>query len=155
MPAVRKLTVDEVQTIERKGVSLRKQVEQEYDDLVRQFATGEYAELELGSGETKPQVRSRFNKAVMRAGMDIKWLRGSGDALRFKVVSSPFDLDQVDETDEQEALQASVTADEEVTEEEDFELPELESEPEPVVTKKPARKNAKAVTGRQQFVEAP
>jgi hypothetical protein len=149
MPAVRKLTVDEVQTIERKGVSLRKQVEQEYDDLVRQFATGEYAELELDSGETKPQVRSRFNKAVMRAGMDIKWLRGSGDALRFKVVSSPFDLDQADE--------ASVTADEEVTEEEDFELPELEaeSEPEPVVTKKPARKNAKAVTGRQQFVEAP
>lgn len=154
MPSVRRLTPEEVQTIERKGSSQRQQRDALYDELVRQFATGDYAEVELEAGDTKPTVRSNINKAAMRAGMDLTWLRGQSGTLKFKVTHSPFD------SVEPEAVEPDDSGGDVDDEEfQSFELapdaPQPEPEPTPPAPapKRPARKQR--VTDTQPFVEAP
>lgn len=145
MPVVRKLEIEEVQTIERKNVGQRKLREQEYDEYLRQFATGDWGELTLDSGETRLSVRHQMNKAAIRAGADLEWKRSTGDTLRFHVISSPFES-VADEDDEgnDEGLES-------------FELPEPEPEPAPPVVAAPVKpkRKAAAVTDRQPYVEAP
>lgn len=158
MPQVRKLDPEEVKTIEHKGTSLRKQRELEYDAFVQQFATGDYGEITL-DGESRLSVRHRFNAAALRAGMDIKWLRGGSDTLKFKVESSPFDVQESEQEAEEEQESAMLAHDDggengTTAALAEFELPEPEPTPEPVKEKKaPARK--RQVTSRAAFHEAP
>jgi len=154
MPVVRKLDLEEVQTIERKHTSLRKQREMEYDALVAEFHDGDYIEITPDAGETRMTIRHQVNKAAMRAGVSLEWMRGNGSVMKLKVVSSPFesledDADQPEDEEPEENGTAAALA--------EFELeaaPEPEPEPAPLpAPKKPARKPK--VTERQAFVEAP
>lgn len=91
MPNVRKLTAEEVQTVERGKPSQRKQVEALYDAIAAQFGPGEWGEVNLAEGEIKPTVRSNVRKAFMRRGLDVTWKRGTADTLKFRVAGDLVD----------------------------------------------------------------
>lgn len=155
MPAVRKLTVEEVRSIENKGKSQRRQIEEQYDNILAEFSPGEGAEIELDAGETKPAIRHRLNAAAMRRGFDLKWIRAGSNTLKFRVLGAPVAAPEEEET-EQEEEESNGTA----AALAEFEMPESEPEPEPEpvsTDKKPVRKAPvkKQVTARQPYVEAP
>lgn len=168
MPVVRKLAPEEVQTIERKGLNQRELRRQEYDEFIRQFSTGDYAEV-IPDGETKPTIRHQFNAAAMRAGVDIKWLRGKSDTLKFKVEYSPFEAEEDDTEEGLESFELPVSntlhvnADHNGGEYEAermaadaMELPELEEEvAQPAVVEKRKPNRRPKVTDTEVFVEAP
>jgi hypothetical protein len=85
MPTVRKLTQDEVRTIENKGKGLRKLIEEEYDIFLGDYDVGEYGEAELGSDEKRLTVRNRLKAAAKRRGLSIDFKRTQGNILRFKI----------------------------------------------------------------------
>ena len=86
MPTVRKLTQDEVRTIENKGKGLRKLIEEEYDLFLSDYDEGDYGEAELTTDEKRLTVRNRLKAAAKRKGVSIDFKRTQGNILRFKVV---------------------------------------------------------------------
>ena len=85
MPSVRKLTQEEVRTIENKGKGLRKLIEEEYDMFLREYEVGDYGEAELTSDEKRLTVRNRLKAAAKRRDVSIDFKRTQGNILRFKI----------------------------------------------------------------------
>jgi hypothetical protein len=86
MPAVRKLTSEEVQTIENKGKGLRKLTEEEYDRFLADYEVGDYGEAELEGDEKRLTVRNRLKAAAGRRNVGIDFKRTQGNIIRFKVI---------------------------------------------------------------------
>ena len=85
MPSVRKLTQEEVRTIENKGKGLRKLIEEEYDMFLREYEVGDYGEAELTSDEKRLTVRNRLKAAAKRRDVSIDFKRTQGNILRFRI----------------------------------------------------------------------
>jgi hypothetical protein len=86
MPAVRKLTAEEVQTIENKGKGLRKLTEEQYDRFLSEYEVGDYGEAELDENEKRLTVRNRLKAAAGRRNVGIDFKRTQGNIIRFKVI---------------------------------------------------------------------
>jgi len=89
MPTVRKLSMDEVRTIENKGKGLRKLIEEEYDTFLYDYDAGDYGEAELSLDEKRLTVRNRLKAAAKRRGLAIDFKRTQGNVLRFKMSQPP------------------------------------------------------------------
>ena len=89
MPTLRKLTSDEVRTIEKKVKGQRKLVEEEYDSFLNDYTVGDYGEAELGDDENRITVRNRLKAAAVRRSLTLDFKRTKGNVLRFKVISPP------------------------------------------------------------------
>jgi len=89
MPAIRKLAPDEVQALRTptKAKGQRQQVAEEYDGYVADFAPGDYATIELGDDEHRLTVANRFKAAAQRRGIGLRFLRTTGNTMRFEVVT--------------------------------------------------------------------
>jgi hypothetical protein len=87
MPTVRKLTQQEVQTLEYKGkgTGQRRLVEEQYDAFLADYGPGDYGEAELGEGEKRLTVRNRFKAAAARRGLNLVFQRTNGNVLRFRI----------------------------------------------------------------------
>jgi hypothetical protein len=85
MVIIRKLTEQEVQTLERKGTGQRKLVEEQYDAFLADYEVGDYGEAELEEDEKRLTVRNRFKKAAARRGIALAFQHTRGNVLRFKV----------------------------------------------------------------------
>ena len=85
MPTFRKLSPTEVQTLEYTATNQRKQVEAEYDEILRPFAPGDYAQVELEGDEKRLTVRNRLTAAATRSGVTLHFLRTAPPRLRFRV----------------------------------------------------------------------
>jgi hypothetical protein len=86
MPQIRKLTPEEVQTLEYKPTGQRKAIEQQYDAILSDYAAGEYGEAALDPDENRLTVRNRLRAAAVRRGLEIDFRRTNGDFIRFQVV---------------------------------------------------------------------
>lgn len=108
MPKVRKLSVEEVQTIERKNKGQRKMVEEQYDSFLEGYDIGDYGEAELEEDEKRITVRNRLKAAAVRRDVELEFRRTKGDTLRFRVVatdgSTPPDTFMQDDEDEEVAI---------------------------------------------------
>ncbi len=89
MPNFRKLTDEEVRAIQNKGKGIRKQIAEEYDALLSDFSAGDMGDVELGEDEVRTTVMSRIKAAAKRKTLLAKFIRTSGDGLRFRVEDSP------------------------------------------------------------------
>jgi hypothetical protein len=87
MPQMRKLAADEVKALENKGKGQRKLVEEQYDTILSDYASGDYGEAYLEPGENRLTVRNRLRAAAKRRGFDTKFRRTSTDFIRFQVVA--------------------------------------------------------------------
>jgi hypothetical protein len=85
MPIIRKLTEQEVQTLERKGKGQRRLVEEQYDAFLADYGPGDYGEAELDEGEKRLTVRNRFKAAAARRGLNLVFQRTTGNLLRFRI----------------------------------------------------------------------
>ena len=85
MPNLRKLSPAEVHTLEYTGTGQRKRVEAQYDEILRSFAPGDYAEVELEGDEKRLTVRNRLSAAASRRGVTLHFLRTPPPTLRFRV----------------------------------------------------------------------
>jgi hypothetical protein len=85
MPTFRKLSPAEVHTLEYTGTSQRKHVEAQYDEILRAFAPGDYAQVELEPDEKRLTVRNRLTAAARRSGVTLHFLRTAPPTLRFRV----------------------------------------------------------------------
>lgn len=108
MPKVRKLSVDEVRTIEHKNKGQRKVVEELYDTFLDGYNVGDYGEAELESGEKRITVRNRLKAAAARRQVNLEFRRTKGDTLRFRVIELS-DIDNSDDEDEEVARVAAAT----------------------------------------------
>lgn len=88
MPNVRKLSHEEVRTIENKGKGQRKLIEEQYDAILNEYALGEYGEATLDPGENRLTVRNRLKSAARRRGLSIDFRRTKEDLLRFQIVTA-------------------------------------------------------------------
>jgi hypothetical protein len=88
MPHVRKLAPEEIQAFENKGKGPRKLVEEQYDAILSDYATGEYGEALLEPEDNRLTVRNRLLAAAKRRGLGINFRRTSGDLLRFQIVAN-------------------------------------------------------------------
>jgi hypothetical protein len=85
MPTVRKLTSDEVRSIENRGKGLRKLIEEEYDSFLGDYAVGDYGEADLSDDEKRLTVRNRLKAAARRRGLSVDFKRTQGSILRFRI----------------------------------------------------------------------
>lgn len=85
MPSVRKLNPDEVRAIENRGKGQRKLIEEQYDELLREYNPGDYGEADLDPEENRLTVRNRLKAAAARRGMKLEFRRTKGLTLRFQV----------------------------------------------------------------------
>src|SRR5258707_10745302 len=85
MPTVRKLSPEEVHTIEYKGKGVRKLTEEQYDQFLGDYEVGDYGEAELDADEKRLTVRNRLKAAAGRRGLHLLFNRTTGDIVRFKV----------------------------------------------------------------------
>jgi hypothetical protein len=88
MPTVRKLAPEEAQQIENKGKGQRKLTEEQYDRFLSEYEVGDYAEAALEESENRLTVRNRFKAAAERRGVSLRFLRTTGDIMRFQVVAA-------------------------------------------------------------------
>jgi hypothetical protein len=88
MPQIRKLTPEEVQTLEYKPAGQRKLVEEQYDVILSEYAAGEYGEAALDPDEKRLTVRNRLRAAALRRGLDIDFRRTNGNFIRFQVTDA-------------------------------------------------------------------
>lgn len=88
MPQVRKLTEEEVKTLNNKGKGQRKLVEEEYDAIISQYEVGDYGEALLEPGENRLTVRNRLKSAAKRRDLAVDFRRTKEDLLRFQVVAA-------------------------------------------------------------------
>lgn len=106
MPSVRKLSADEVRTIEGKVKGQRKLVEELYDQIMQEYNEGDYGEAELEPNENRITVRNRLKAAAARRGLALEFKRTKGDILRFKVVAP----NQSSGDDQADAKETAVTS---------------------------------------------
>jgi hypothetical protein len=85
MPIVRKLSEQEIQTLENKGKGQRKLTEEQYDAFLADYGPGDYGEAELEEGENRLTVRNRFKAAAARRGLSLTFQPTRGNVLRFRV----------------------------------------------------------------------
>jgi hypothetical protein len=85
MPSVRKLSPEEVRTIENRGKGQRKIIEEQYDEFLLDYGAGDYGEADLTSDEKRLTVRNRLKAAAKRRGLAIDFKRTQGSLLRFKI----------------------------------------------------------------------
>lgn len=85
MPTVRKLSSEEVRTIENRGKGLRKLIEEEYDSFLGDYGVGDYGEADLSDDEKRLTVRNRLKAAARRRGLSVDFKRTQGSILRFKI----------------------------------------------------------------------
>ena len=85
MPSVRKLSLEEVRTLENRGKGQRKIIEEQYDEFLQDYATGDYGEADLSDEEKRLTVRNRLKAAAKRRGLSIDFKRTQGSLLRFKI----------------------------------------------------------------------
>ncbi len=85
MPTVRKLMPAEIETLEGRAKGPRKLVAEQYDRIVFEFDAGEYGEATLEPDEKRLTVRKRLSAAAERRGLTLKFLRTTGNCLRFRV----------------------------------------------------------------------
>jgi hypothetical protein len=83
---MRKLAPEEVKALENKGKGQRKLIEEQYDAILGEYASGDYGEAYLEPGENRLTVRNRLRAAAKRRGFDTKFRRTSTDLIRFQVV---------------------------------------------------------------------
>ncbi|SRR6266542_3897712 len=91
MPIVRKLTPEEVAALEQRGnktIGPRQRVEEQYDELLREFQAGDYVVADLEPDEHKLTVRARFRRAAQRRGLVPQFQRTADTAVRFKLVEA-------------------------------------------------------------------
>jgi hypothetical protein len=88
MPKIRKLSPEEVQTLEYKPAGQRKLIEEQYDAILSDYAAGEYGEAALDADEKRLTVRNRLRAAAVRRGLDIDFRRTNGHFIRFQVVDT-------------------------------------------------------------------
>jgi hypothetical protein len=88
MPTVRKLSQDEVRSIENRGKGQRKLVEELYDTILDEYAVGDYGEADLEPGDNRLTVRNRLKAAALRRGLSLDFKRIKGNLLRFRVISA-------------------------------------------------------------------
>jgi hypothetical protein len=94
MPAVRKLTPEEVQVVEGKRKGPRRLAEEQYDGFLSEFESGDYGEAQLGEDEKRLTVRNRLKAAAARRSVAIDFQRTQGDIIRFRIVVSGGDTDK-------------------------------------------------------------
>ena len=87
MPKVRKLSVDEVRTLENRGKGTRTIIAEEYDTFLSEYTVGDYGEAELNAEEKRLTVRNRLKAAADRRGLDITFFRTRGSTIPFKIVA--------------------------------------------------------------------
>lgn len=87
MPTVRKLSSDEVQAIQDRGKGLRQLVEEQYDRFIAEYEVGDYGEAQIAGDEKRLTVRNRFKAAADRRGVALRFIRTTGDTMRFKVIA--------------------------------------------------------------------
>lgn len=85
MPQMRKLSPEEVNAIENKGLGTRKLTEKQYDSIIAEYEPGEYGEAMLDEGENRLTVRNRLKAAASRRDLKIDFRRTSGDLIRFQI----------------------------------------------------------------------
>lgn len=85
MPSIRKLAPAEVQAIETKAKGARKLTEELYDQVIAEFAAGEYGEIVPDPGENRLTARNRLTAAAKRRNVKLTFLRTRGEAMRFKI----------------------------------------------------------------------
>ena len=85
MPSVRKLSQEEVWTLENKGKGQRKLIEEQYDSILNDYQEGDYGEAELETDENRLTVRNRLRAAALRRNLSLDFRRTKGNVLRFKV----------------------------------------------------------------------
>lgn len=107
MPTIRKLSVEEVQKIEKKTKGQRRMTEEQYDTFLEGYDIGDYGEAELEEGEKRITVRNRLKAAAERRGLTLQFRRTQGNTLRFVVGDQ--DGEVLDE-DEQEELEPVVVS---------------------------------------------
>ena len=88
MPNVRKLSPEEVRTLENRGKGQRKIIEEEYDAFLSDYQEDEYGEADLDPSENRLTVRNRLKAAALRRNLGLDFKRTTGNLLRFKVVSA-------------------------------------------------------------------
>lgn len=59
---------------------------EEYVGYLSDLAVGEGGEITMDAGEKKATIKNRLTKASQAANVKIKYLRTSGDRVRFQVV---------------------------------------------------------------------
>lgn len=87
MPTVRKLTLDEVQTIQDRGKGLRQITEEQYDRFLAGYDVGDYGEAQVHEDEKRLTVRNRFKAAAERRGLALRFIRTTGDSMRFQLIA--------------------------------------------------------------------
>jgi hypothetical protein len=91
MPAIRKLTAEEVQAIRQgkkvREPSQRQQVASEYDAFLADMAPGDFAEVDLAEDENRLTVANRLKAAAKRRDLAIRLIRTSGNQMRFQLVA--------------------------------------------------------------------
>ena len=100
VPNIRKMTSEERESFERKGKSVRKQVEEEYDAILSEYVPGDYGIAELGEGDKRATVRNRLRAAAERRDLAIVFRRTRDNSLRFQVLR-PEDATSGDEGEEE------------------------------------------------------
>jgi hypothetical protein len=80
------MTSEEREIFERKGKSVRKQVEEEYDAILSEYAPGDYGIAELGEDDKRATVRNRLKAAAERRNLAVVFRRTRDNALRFQLV---------------------------------------------------------------------
>jgi hypothetical protein len=85
MPTIRKLSEQEVQTLENRGKGQRQLVEEQYDAFLADYGPGDYGEAELDEGENRLTVRNRFKAAAARRGLELVFPRTTGNVMRFRI----------------------------------------------------------------------
>jgi hypothetical protein len=88
MPIVRKLSVDEVKSLDNPTKGLRKLIEVEYDTILEEYAIGDYGVAELALEEKRLTVRNRLKAAANRRNVALEFRRTKGTHLRFRVVEA-------------------------------------------------------------------
>ena len=85
MPYVRKLSPEEVHTLEYRGNGQRKRIAEQYDAFLMDYSPGDYGEANLEADEDRLTIRNRFRAAAQRRGLTLDFLRTNGTILRFRV----------------------------------------------------------------------
>ena len=86
MPNVRKLSPEEIRTLENRGKGQRKLIEEEYDSFLSDYGVGDYGEADLDPDENRLTVRNRLKAAALRRNLGLDFKRTTGTLLRFRIV---------------------------------------------------------------------
>jgi hypothetical protein len=85
MPSVRKLSLEEVFSLENKSNGRRKLTQARYDQALADFDCGDFGELIPDTDEKRLTARNRLKAAASRRGFSLTFLPTRGEAMRFKV----------------------------------------------------------------------